>query len=556
VNARGRRRLESDRATTVRAVRVVIGILTAVLLAVPAAASAATTGRILVTLRPGATGAGVAAHSGTRVAGPEVPAIGLVTLTPRAETTVARALGALRADPRVASATPERRMAARALPDDPALTALDDYRWAPPGTTLQWTLPREGFPAAWGITRGAGALVAVIDSGVAGAHPELQGKIAAALDEDGSSTAAPTTDQNGHGTHVASLACAATGNGLGIAGAGRDCRLLVVRTDFTEASVIAGLVAAAQRGAQAVNLSFGGGRGAAADPALAAALRYAAEHGTVPVAAAADHPVQDQGHPADLLQPAGTGPKLDQGLGLVVTAATAAGKRASFAGHGSEISLAAYGLLLDGEHARGIIGAYPAGKTARETGGPNHRPCRCRATIAGDSRYAFLAGTSMAAPQVSAAAALVRVVNPALTVPEVVRLLKSTASRPAGAGWSPDLGWGILDAGAAVDAARRIDRLAPASRLRAHRHGRRVRVRLRGHDRAPGPLIASGIRRFEVWARRGQSRAHRLRRTARRSATLRLRPGRYRMWSIAVDRAGNREGRPRRADVRLRVKRP
>jgi subtilisin family serine protease len=543
------------------AVRHVLALAAAVLLAVPASACAReTTGRVLVTLRPGATPETVARAAGARVTGPTVPAIGVAALAPGGGRTVAATLRALQGDPRVLAASPERRMATRDLPNDPALVTPDTDRWVPPGTTLQWTLQREGFPAAWDLTTGAGALVAVIDSGVDGSHPEFAGKIAGAIDEDASSGAAPTTDQNGHGTHVASLACASTGNAAGIAGAGRDCRLLVVRTDFTEASVIAGLVIAAQRGAQAVNLSFGGA-GGTPDPALAAALRYAVDHGTVPVAAAADDPVEDQGHPADLIQPPGTGPSLDQGIGLVVTAATAAGTRATFAGRGSEISLAAYGVLTEGTHGRGIIGAYPAGVTARETGSGQRRPCRCRATIAGDSRYAFLSGTSMAAPQVSAAAALVRAVNPSLSVAEVVGVLKSTAQRPAGTGWTPDLGWGILDSGAAVDAARRIDHIAPSSRARAAKrvrgHARRVRVRvrLRGRDRAPAPLIASGIRRFEVWAARPHRRAHRLRRTTHHRTTVRLAPGRYRVWSIAVDRAGNREARPRRADVRLRVAR-
>ena len=91
-----------------------------------------------------------------------------------------------------------------------------------------------------------------------------------------------------------------------------------------------------------------------------------------------------------MLQPAGTGPQRGQGLGLVVTAATGADTRASFAGYGSEISMAAYGTLTDGDKPHGIIGAYPAGTTVRESGGKDRKPCKCRATIGGDSRYAFL----------------------------------------------------------------------------------------------------------------------------------------------------------------------
>jgi hypothetical protein len=217
--------------------------------------------------------------------------------------------------------------------------------------------------------------------------------------------------------------------------------------------------------------------------------------------------------------------------------------------------LAAYGALSaspTGVH--GVLGLYPAALTPRERAGPRRHPCRCRATVGGDDRYAFLAGTSMATPQVAAAAAMLRALNPALGTSDVVRVLEQTARRPSGA-WSADLGWGILDAGAAVEAARRIDRVAPSSSASAPRRvaAGRLRVRLRGTDAGHEPLIGSGIRRFEVWGKLGGGHARRLARTRARVLTLRVRPGRLRLWSIAFDRAGNREAVPGRPDVRIRV---
>ena len=70
----------------------------------------------------------------------------------------------------------------------------------------------------------------------------------------------------------------------------------------------------------------------------------------------------------------------------------------------------------------------------------------------------------MAAPMVAAAAALVRHLNPDMPAAEIVRLLKQTARRPPGTGWTPDLGWGILDAGAAL--ALRPDDRPPRRRSR------------------------------------------------------------------------------------------
>ena len=97
-----------------------------------------------------------------------------------------------------------------------------------------------------------------------------------------------------------------------------------------------------------------------------------------------------------------------------------------------------------------------------ERGGTKDHPagCGCRTSYHGDSRYAYLEGTSMAAPQVAATAALMRRMNPDLKAGDIIRLLKRTARRPAGRGWSPELGWGILDADAAVLAARSLDRSA------------------------------------------------------------------------------------------------
>jgi hypothetical protein len=278
------------------------------------------------------------------------------------------------------------------------------------------------------------------------------------------------------------------------------------------------------------------------------------------VAAAADTPGTEQGDPANVLQPAGTGPSLSQGLGLDVTAADYSAHRASFAGSGSEISLAAFGAFqpeagggLLGLGASGpvpgIFGAYPAGPTDLEA-----QFCGCRTTFTGSSSYAYLQGTSMAAPQVTATAAMMRVLNPFATVSDVITTLKRTASRPAGTGWTSDLGWGILDAGAALDAVRRIDRLAPVSRLAAPSVARRRVFLLRwvGHDQRPPELIASGIAHYDIYARTAGGRTRRIASTTRHSLRFHGRAGeRYVFFAVAVDRAGNRQARPVNATTRV-----
>ncbi|QEC49977.1 S8 family serine peptidase [Baekduia soli] len=543
---------------------VLAGLTVAPGAAVAAPAPTPPTGRLLVTLRPPAHGTAqaaaaraVAARAGARPAGLSVPQLRLVGVRARHGASLRALARRLRADPAVASVRAERRFTLRYVPDDPALT--DPEPRAEPGTVVEWWAARESLPSAWDVTRGDGARVAVIDTGVDATHPDLAARIVATADFDADSADGPATvDEVGHGTHVASLACATSGNGIGLAGAGGNCDLLIAKSDLTEGSVAEALVWAADNGAQSIVMSFGTDGRVPASDAVVQALRYAAAHGSVLVAAAADDPVTEQGDPANVLQPTGTGPDITQNLGLSVTAATAADARASFAGRGGQISMAAYGTY-GGSGPNGLLGAFPAQTTALERGGPtsDQPPCHCRTTFDGDPRYAYLPGTSMAAPQVAAVAALMRAVNPALPPADVVRLLKQTAHRPSAVGWTGDLGWGILDAGAAMAAARAIDRTAPTSSLqRPVVRGRSIRLRWRGEDDTLPGVASTGIDHFEVWRSAGGRPARRIATTRARSMQLRgMRGQRYGFFTIAVDRAGNREAPPVRADASVRIAR-
>jgi len=534
----------------------------------PAAGAGAPTGRLLVLLDPArphaAAVAALAARAGARPAGPGAPQIGLLVVRPARGRSLRAVARALRAQPGVRSVQPEGRMELRFVPNDTALSRPETAPGTPPGTPLQWAPAHTGLFGAWDRERGARALVGVIDTGVDAGHPDFTGKVAAAVDQDDDPGAGPpTADENGHGSHVASLACAATGNGLGIAGAGFDCRLAVEKTDLTDASIARSIVDATDRRALAINMSFGDRGSRPPVAAIVAAVDYAVAHDVVLVAAARDdrtdalgQPVEDQGQPANLLQPEGTGPTLNAGRGLSVTASTIQ-DRPSGAGEGTQISLAAPGSMFEfqggGGGPPGLLAVAPAGH-ADLLDGPlpvGSNTCGCRTTVDG-ATYAYLQGTSMAAPQVAAAAALVRALNPDLHALEVVRLLKQTARRPAGAGWSAELGWGILDAGAALTAAARIDRRPPISRLSAPRrtHARAFRVRWTARDTAAPGLRPAGVSYVEVWRAVDRRRARRIARSRRRSLLVRGAPGhRYSFFTIAVDRAGNREARPRRPDA-------
>src|SRR5688572_14821279 len=99
---------------------------------------------------------------------------------------------------------------------------------------LQWSLERIGAPGAWARGTGEGITIAVVDSGMDLAHEDLASKIdghvsCIGASGPGAGCSGSGQDDNGHGTHVAGIAAAVTGNGKGIAGVAPDARLLAVR---------------------------------------------------------------------------------------------------------------------------------------------------------------------------------------------------------------------------------------------------------------------------------------------------------------------------------------
>jgi serine protease len=538
----------------------------ACLLAAPSssAAPARPTGRWLVVMknervvRSSSALSAVLARTGVRRAGRGVPQLRVATVSGPDS-----AIRRLRRDRAVESVSREWERPLRRMPNDPALSTVETDWGGASGAPIQWALARERFPRAWDISTGPGARVAVLDTGVDAGHPELRGKIATA---DAVGTTNPGYDPDGHGTHTSGLACAATNNGLGIAGAGFACRLNVVKLGLTttggivDEEIADGIRLAADRGADAISMSFGGGPPTAV---VDLAIDYALRRGAVLVAAASNDDTTDQGAPASQLQP-GDAPNIDAGRGLVVTAADFSDHRPG-TGRGNQISLAAYGFYSESSGPPGLISTYPGTQASGDTEcDPIVLPTCTRREINGDDRYEYLEGTSMSTPQVAALAALVSDLNPYLSVREKLRLIKQTARRSGG--WSSELGWGIIDAGRALDAARLIDHRPPSSRararhrLRVHRGGRRIKARLRwsGSDPAGRPqLVPSGLRSFAVYMKRGRGHYRRLRRATRgHLLRLRLRPGVYRFYTRAVDSAGNREAVPHHADARLVVKRP
>ncbi len=150
-------------------------------------------------------------------------------------------------------------------------------------------------------------------------------------------------------------------------------------------------------------------------------------------------------------------------------------------------------------------------------------------------------------------AALIRSKHPAITPSEVGLAIRRSASGKGA--WSSDLGWGVIDAGAALTAAGQIatvaDGAAPSSRTRSRKRSakRRFRIRIEASDPAPGQLgpvsvfVAKPGRPYKL-----------LQETTEDRLTFKGRRGvRYRFYSTAVDAAGNREAAPDSPDSVTRV---
>lgn len=293
--------------------------------------------------------------------------------------------------------------------DDPALIAVDvdtrvrQFGVPDPLSEDQWGMSTIGASAAWATSRGAGTVVAVVDSGVDADHPDLAGAVLPGINTRANrgDTSSPGRDVNGHGTHVAGVIAARADNGEGGSGVAPEASILPIKvldkygggwvSDVTE-----GIIWAVDHGAHVINLSLGGDD----SNLIRSAVEYALASGTVVVAAAGNEATDTPSYPAAL-----------DGV-LSVAAIGSDGKPAGYSNYGSTIDLQAPGDQ--------ILSSVPGG-------------------------YGAMSGTSMAAPFVSGAAALVRSVQPA---GDTAATLLATARRNPLA--SSAFGIGLVDPVAAV----------------------------------------------------------------------------------------------------------
>jgi hypothetical protein len=513
-------------------------VASAVLLfATPGPAAAA---RFAVGIQPGASAGEVAQRLESRT-GHHVSTVG-----PFAVTVNARSARAIAAIPGVAWV--ERVQTTRRLsftPNDPLLSR-------------QWYVDRIRAFDPWPqLPSLATVRVAVLDSGIDADHPELVKQIAAGASFVQSSW---QVDTNGHGTFVAGEIAAAANNSQGIAGIGLSAELLIakiVRTDGTispdaEAAAIRWAV---DRGAQVINMSFGGVRhpGRADDTYSrleAAAVQYAVSNGVLVVAAvgngdsAPQEPWGFAGYPAALPHVLG------------VSSVARDGSVPSFSNRDRIYN----DIAAPGE---GVFSTLPRALTSLARPG-----CALQGySDCGPLEFRRGEGTSFSAPQAAGAAAILFGTDPQLRSDQVSAVLtrSATDAQPetgctrCSSGRDLLTGWGMLDVTSAArtlddpiiepDRFEANDEVAIAPQLWGRR-GRRLRATIDFWD--------DSVDLYRVKLRRGMRLVARLRGPRATNANLFLwKPGTRRIQGLAVKRrqlAAQSKSRTSIERIRLRVR--
>ena len=351
---------------------------------------------------------------------------------------VEEAIARLSDDPRVEYAEPNYVLYADRLPDDPRLAeqyALHNtgQTGGTPGADVDalraWNISTGGSGAGAGPAGGAqgdgsgsggdGVLIGIIDTGVDTRHPDLRDRIFVnpgeiadnGIDDDGNGFVDDVSgwdfanadndpfDDVYHGTHVAGIAAATGDNGRGVAGVAWHARLLPVKFLSADGSgfsadAIRSIDYAALMGARVLNNSWGGG---AFSNAMFDTIAAVGTDGVLFIAAA--------GNDGENIDAKPHYPASYDLTNLIAVAATDDRDGiASFSSYGGR------GVLL-GAPGAGILSTLPGGA------------------------YGLLNGTSMAAPMVTGAVALLWAAEPLLTIPEVrARLAASAKPIPALAG--------------------------------------------------------------------------------------------------------------------------
>jgi subtilisin family serine protease len=296
-----------------------------------------------------------------------------------------------------------------------------------------WVLDAISAPAAWQVTKGQGIVVAVIDSGVDPNVSDLTGSVITGPNLTGVNTSPSNAGWGVHGTWMASLIAGHghAGGGSGIIGVAPESRVLSIRVVTDKAdpgyeqyqqesdsrvqqSLASAISYATTHGASVISMSLGYGSPSAV---VRSALQNALNHGVVVVASSGNSgdSVGARSGQAPYSFPA------DYPGVLGVAAVSRTGSAANFSSDNLSVQVGAPGVDV---------------------------PAQGR-----DGQYWLVSGTSPACALTAGVAALIKAEHPHLAPALVVRAITSSAqNRPAG-GYDDEIGFGTVDAAAALTAA-------------------------------------------------------------------------------------------------------
>ncbi len=297
------------------------------------------------------------------------------------------------------------------------IVSLDDSFPNDPMFAKQYAHKVSNSVEGWKLSQGNSDLVvAIVDTGVDGTHPELKDKIVPGFDVYNPNTPdSAYKDPQGHGTHCAGIAAATGNNKIGVVGFAPNVKIQAVRVldangSGTYESVAEGIVWAGTHGAKVLSMSLGG---PSSSKALDEAVALAIKNDVIVIAAMGNSGNEKPSYPAAI-------------KGVMAVAATdSSDKRASFSQYGAHNSISAPGV--------NILSTFPL----YDTGMPG-------------KEYGSISGTSMSTPGVAGVAALVRSKFPALKAEEVRAKIEKSADDLGDKGWDKYYGAGRINVAGAL----------------------------------------------------------------------------------------------------------
>jgi beta propeller repeat protein len=384
------------------------------------------------------------ARASNPVSAPELSTVYRMKVKPGAD--IQKMCKAYQKDPNVVYAQPNYVYLPNEVPNDPFYFSSNSWGQ---GYDDLWGLKKIAAEQAWDISKGDGIVVAVVDTGIDDTHPDLAANIwineneipGNGIDDDQNGFVDDVKgydfynfdnnpiDDYGHGTHIAGTIAAIGNNEMGIIGVAPHAKVMAVRgmsgsggyaSDLAEA-----IIYAANNGADVINMSWAGSDNA---QVLLDAIQYAYAAGCILVAAASSN-----GYDTSLAYPSAYSEVASVG------ASDENDQKLSFSASGAKLEVVAPGGSNVASQWDNILSLLAANSSY------SHDSSRVV-----QSKYFRTSGTSMAAPHVSGAVALILSPHPNFTQKDVLQILRASADDVNDPGFDISTGYGRLNVGRAL----------------------------------------------------------------------------------------------------------